>query len=512
MPITKNGQNQIEYTAPTNQDRLNETGVAEDDDFAVCDKDNVLKQVRFEVNPLTSAPGVLTLQVDVGANQTINLNTVAGVGSFSTMQPISGTSPVATSATDTLTFVSGNGSISISGNSTTDTLDFRALSTPAPTGTGFVHITAGAQDAAAKLVVNADVSASAAIDLTKLASGTVNRFIKNSSAGVVSENGTTFTATRVPFGTTNGELTDSADFTIASDIITTASRAISFGGTFNTGWTEPNLGGGSRLLFYPRKAAFRAGRVSTTQWNNANIGTDSVAFGQNNTASGSGSLCAGSGGIASGSYSVTIGNGNSSSANAAMCFGTNCIASATGALAVGDFSEASGAYSFAQGSASASGDYSVALGASTASAFGAFAAGVSSVASATSAISMGTGYTNSVANSFALGWSAAASLTVNTTNLVANTNVKLNTVGNGVYVKEGTNATSGVATLSGGTVTVNTTKVTATSRIQITIQGGTLTNVGSTYVASRIAGTSFTIASTNILDASDVAWLIIEPA
>jgi hypothetical protein len=36
--------------------------------------------------------------------------------------------------------------------------------------------------------------------------------------------------------------------------------------------------------------------------------------------------------------------------------------------------------------------------------------------------------------------------------------------------------------------------------------------VGSTYISARSAGTSFTISSTNVLDAADVAWIIIEPA
>lgn len=90
--------------------------------------------------------------------------------------------------------------------------------------------------------------------------------------------------------------------------------------------------------------------------------------------------------------------------------------------------------------------------------------------------------------------------------------VTLPVAGNGVLIKEGTNATMGTATLSGGTVTVNTTKVTANSRIFLTINGGTLTNVGSTYISARSAGTSFTISSTNVLDASQVAWLLFEPA
>lgn len=89
--------------------------------------------------------------------------------------------------------------------------------------------------------------------------------------------------------------------------------------------------------------------------------------------------------------------------------------------------------------------------------------------------------------------------------------VKLNTAGNGLYVKEGSNASMGVASMTGGTVTVSTTKVTANSRIFLTIQtaGGTL---GAVYVSARSAGTSFTISSLSVLDTSSVAWLIVEPA
>lgn len=91
-------------------------------------------------------------------------------------------------------------------------------------------------------------------------------------------------------------------------------------------------------------------------------------------------------------------------------------------------------------------------------------------------------------------------------------NLILSVAGNGLSIKEGSNATMGTATLSGGTIVVSTNKVTANSRIFITVNGGTLTNVGSTYVSARSAGTSFTISSTNILDASNVAWLIVEPS
>lgn len=98
------------------------------------------------------------------------------------------------------------------------------------------------------------------------------------------------------------------------------------------------------------------------------------------------------------------------------------------------------------------------------------------------------------------------------TGLLLSDNLKLTTAGNGIYIKEGTNACMGLATLVGGTVVVNTTKTTANSRIQLTGQGGNITNLGSYNVTARTAGTSFTITSSNVLDTNTVAWEIREPA
>lgn len=89
--------------------------------------------------------------------------------------------------------------------------------------------------------------------------------------------------------------------------------------------------------------------------------------------------------------------------------------------------------------------------------------------------------------------------------------LKLATVGKGLYVKEGANATMGVATLIGGTVVVNTTKVTATSRIYLTGQNASGT-IGELGISARVVGTSFTITSLSGTDTRDVAWMIVEPA
>ena len=70
----------------------------------------------------------------------------------------------------------------------------------------------------------------------------------------------------------------------------------------------------------------------------------------------------------------------------------------------------------------------------------------------------------------------------------------------------------GTLTLNGTTeVTVNTTVVTANSRIFLTVQEPGGTPFGSVYVSSRIGGTSFGVKG-NAGDTSIVAWMIVEPA
>ncbi|WP_318202973.1 glycosyl hydrolase family 28-related protein [Streptomyces sp. SCL15-4] len=83
--------------------------------------------------------------------------------------------------------------------------------------------------------------------------------------------------------------------------------------------------------------------------------------------------------------------------------------------------------------------------------------------------------------------------------------------GRSVVPSGGTAARMGTAVLAAGTVTVNTTAVTATSVIMLAIQtpGGT---VGAPYVNARTAGTSFTIKSTSASDASTVGWRILDPS
>ncbi len=109
----------------------------------------------------------------------------------------------------------------------------------------------------------------------------------------------------------------------------------------------------------------------------------------------------------------------------------------------------------------------------------------------------------SITNSFAL-W-----VQTGITNLGGD--LKLSLAGSGIYIKEGSNATMGVATMTGGSVVVSTTKVTANSRIFLTRQNNAGTESVAADVTARTPGTDFTITA-GVADTSDVAWLIVEPS
>ena len=85
--------------------------------------------------------------------------------------------------------------------------------------------------------------------------------------------------------------------------------------------------------------------------------------------------------------------------------------------------------------------------------------------------------------------------------------------GDGDKIKEGdADSAMGVATLVGGTATVNSSIVTAKSRIFLQQQAlGTVTAAKAMAVTARVVGTSFTITSADATDTSVVAWEIVEP-
>jgi hypothetical protein len=202
-------------------------------------------------------------------------------------------------------------------------------------------------------------------------------------------------------------------------------------------------------MWIPSKAAFRAGVVSGTQWDDATIGVNSVAFGNNSYAPGASSFAGGRGkaygeysfawgdstkvtgyhsiGIgfsnlsvsqgsisigydnyAGGRGSVAMGmNSYASSYYASMAIGVYCQANDNGAYAGGYYSEAFKTYSFSSGyrcktrgvSSVAMGDSSYAVGASSFAAnrgktYGKFSVAFGDSTNAQSAYSSVFGYGN----------------------------------------------------------------------------------------------------------------------
>lgn len=167
----------------------------------------------------------------------------------------------------------------------------------------------------------------------------------------------------------------------------------------------PVSGEGTRMMWMPRKGAFRAGRVNGNQWDADKIGFMSTAVGQHNIASGQGSFAAGSYNIAAGTNSVAMGE--------------ETHADGRGSFAAGIFSEAVGANSAAIGA------YARAIGNS------AFAIGFNPQAFGTASYAIGHGTTASGYFETALG---SFNATVNGSTSAWIPNDPLFSIGNGTSV------------------------------------------------------------------------------
>ena len=101
--------------------------------------------------------------------------------------------------------------------------------------------------------------------------------------------------------------------------------------------------------------------------------------------------------------------------------------------------------------------------------------------------------------------------TKGTGDLFVTSNLQIDNLGSGLAIKEGANARMGTAVLVMGVAVVPNTQVTANSRIFLMYQvvSG---SVNILRISARTPGVSFTIDTGSPLDASTVAWIIIEPA
>ena len=168
-------------------------------------------------------------------------------------------------------------------------------------------------------------------------------------------------------------------------------------GTFGAGTSIGTPGDGTRFMWYPQKAAIRAGNVTGDRWDDGNIGDVSSAFGNDVLASGDYSFAAGDSNMATGQRSVAMGYSNEASGQASVAMGWGNVASGYKSFAVGYGVIASNEQAIAMGrNVNATGIQSVAMG-------------VDTTASDAQSFAMGTNTTASGAQSFAMGLDSEAS-------------------------------------------------------------------------------------------------------
>ncbi|MCB9258575.1 MAG: hypothetical protein H6612_04405 [Ignavibacteriales bacterium] len=113
-------------------------------------------------------------------------------------------------------------------------------------------------------------------------------------------------------------------------------EGVLFQGTHGNG-SALSFGAGTRFHFYPKKSALRSGYVNGAQWDDANIGNYSTAFGINNIANGFSSTSLGQNSIASGFISFAFGLDTKTVGNYASSFGVGTRADAFYSTAVGAY-------------------------------------------------------------------------------------------------------------------------------------------------------------------------------
>jgi len=166
-------------------------------------------------------------------------------------------------------------------------------------------------------------------------------------------------------GALTGLLDDDHPQYLLADGVRGSINGFAVTGTLGTG-VAPTSGAGTRLMWFPGKAALRAGMLDETHaaaWDIPNVGAGSLAAGLNVLASGDGSQAFGNGSTASGFNSRSFGTGATASGDYSTAIGPNPTASGNASTAIGFLAASSGANSLALGErVTASGANSTAIG------------------------------------------------------------------------------------------------------------------------------------------------------
>lgn len=247
-------------------------------------------------------------------------NTVSlsnGGGSFTDAVDDADADP--TNEIQTLSKVGNTVSLSNGGGSFTDAVDDADAD---PNNEGSLSVSAGT---ATTSIISSNTIGSVPVTLQAganiILSETGNTITIASAGGAADGNGIYSGSGVVPVGTSI-TLTNSLNFDagtlyldglndrIGMGISSPLTRLhVENGGILFRGTTgaTPTTGAGTRLMWVPAKKAFRAGEVASTQWDDANLGSQSfVGGGLNNLASGNASFIGGGTGLYARSFGETV--------------------------------------------------------------------------------------------------------------------------------------------------------------------------------------------------------------
>jgi Head domain of trimeric autotransporter adhesin len=240
----------------------------------------------------------------------------------------------------------------------------RMVIDPAVPATNLVADTALEVAGSMKIGDGGEVCAAGVAGAIRYNAGTI-QFCNGTSWGGMGGSGTPAGADR------QIQLNSAGIFAADAGLVFSSTGDLMVSGTYTGTASVPASGAGTRMFFDVQKAAFRAGDVSGTQWNNASIGNYSTAMGQSTTASGSWSTAIGFGNTASGLTSTAMGTVTTASGVSSTAIGNQATASGGFAVAMGFDNVASGVASTAMGNhvtagngtaGSGLGDGSVAMG------------------------------------------------------------------------------------------------------------------------------------------------------
>jgi len=259
----------------------------------------------------------------------------------------------------------------------------------------------------------------------------------------------------------------------------------------------PVSGSGIRMMWYPDKAAFRAGRVTDLSWDKDSIGNYSVGLGYDAKAKGNYSIALGHTSYALGQTATAFGFGTIAGGDFSTAFGYGAEATGNRSIAMGYLAFARGEYSLAFGKkVSAMANNAVAIG------DGAVAEGVNSIALGQN--SLGAGNTSIALGPYAeangdlsasLGYSNKANSSFSTSfgvNSIANGEASI-TLGNGVR-------TAGHSSIATGYLT------TANGHYSTAVGNLTIANPQSSFVLGRYNDTTY--ISKTAWDNNDALFII----